>query len=225
MASIASSDTNFLSPPEDPRAVVADGYDQLGIRYLQWTAGNDPRFRLQYLARLMERLERGSTVLELGCGSGVPVAEMLADGHFVTGVDFSERQVLLARRHVPRADFIVTDMTEIDFPPGSFDAVAAFYSLIHLPREEQPGMIAKIARWLRPGGLYVANMGTADNPGFLEDWIDGVPMFWSSFDAETNLGMIRQAGLSLLRSEVLGGFEDGRPVSFLWVLAEREPLA
>ncbi|MCX5096466.1 class I SAM-dependent methyltransferase [Streptomyces sp. NBC_00365] len=56
------------------------------------------------------------TVLDLGCGSGVPVARALATaGHRVTGVDISEVQIRRAREFVPQAEFIRADATDLDF--------------------------------------------------------------------------------------------------------------
>jgi SAM-dependent methyltransferase len=52
-------------------------------------------------------------------------------------------------------------MITLSFPVASFDAVAAFYSLIHVPRDEQAGLLRAIAVWLQPGGLLIAGMGRA----------------------------------------------------------------
>jgi len=69
---------------------------------------------------------------------------------------FSARQLVLAREHAPGATLIHASMTEIDFPPESFDVVVALYSIIHVPREEQPALVRRIREWLRPGDLSLA---------------------------------------------------------------------
>jgi ubiquinone/menaquinone biosynthesis C-methylase UbiE len=51
----------------------------------------------------------------------------------MTGVDISAAQLALARQHVPNATLIQADMMALAFPPASFDAIVALYSLIHLP--------------------------------------------------------------------------------------------
>jgi SAM-dependent methyltransferase len=112
-------------------------------------------------------------------------------------------------------------MTEVDFRAGSFDAVAAFYSIIHVPREMHAKLFERIARWLRPGGLFVASLGARDNPGGVDEWIDDVPMYWSGYDAETNIRLLESAGLRLLKHEVLMNFEDNEEVMFLWVIGQR----
>jgi hypothetical protein len=97
----------------------------------------------------------------------------------------------------------------------------AFFSTIHVPREEQPGLLAKIARWLRPGGLFVATMGARSTEnGYEEDWL-GAPMYWSHFDAETNQRLVEEAGLITESATLETADEDGAPVTFLWVVAHK----
>ena len=87
---------------EEPKRVVADGYDAIAETYRDWAeAFAWPR--LEWLALLEAQLADGSDVLELGCGAGVPVTERLAERHRVTAVDLSPRQVELARSNAPSA--------------------------------------------------------------------------------------------------------------------------
>jgi SAM-dependent methyltransferase len=205
----------------DPKRIVAAGYDLIARRYLEWSDRDPSPQRMHYLRRLLELLPAGAEVLELGCGAGVPITQALARTCRVTGVDISTLQIALAREHVPEALFIQADMTALDFPPASFDAVVGFYTLTHVPREEHATLLGRIASWLRPGGLLFATMGAGDEPGGVEpDWL-GAPMFWSHFDAETNRELVRQAGLTLLDAQVVAEDEDGQPVQFLWVIARK----
>ena len=204
-----------------PKQIVADGYDRIAERFAEWGKETRVQERARYTAVLLEGLPAGARVLELGCGSGLPTTRELAQRFNVTGVDLSARQIELARQNVPGATFLHADMTRLEFPPGSFDGVAAFYSLIHVPREEQPALLYKMASWLRPGGLLVATMGTRSvEAGFEEDWL-GAPMYWSSFDCNTNKHLIEQAGLRLLRAQEETAEEFGQPVTFLWIVAQK----
>jgi SAM-dependent methyltransferase/protein tyrosine phosphatase (PTP) superfamily phosphohydrolase (DUF442 family) len=205
----------------DAKRVVAEGYDRIADRYNAWASTVREAERARYTAVLLEGLPPGAQVLELGCGSGLPTTQHLAERFAVTGVDISEAQITCARHNVPSAVFVHGDMTELDFAPGTFDAVAAFYSLIHLPRDEQPALLRRIAGWLRPGGLLVATMGAQPiAEGVEEDWL-GAPMYWSSFDADTNRSLIEQAGLELLSAREETAEEFGEPVTFLWVIAQK----
>ncbi len=209
---------------DDPKQIVARGYDRIAERYAAWTGETWEGDRARFGGLLVERLPPGATVLDLGCGTGVPVARELARRFAVTGVDLSPRSIALARRNVPAATFIHADMSALDFPAASFDAVVAFYSIIHLPREEHPALLRKIAVWLRPGGLFVAALGAAaTDAGYDEDWL-GAPMFWSHHDGATNRRLIETAGLRLLLAEETTKDEDGAPATFLWVVAEK-PIA
>lgn len=92
-------------------------------------------------------------MLELGCGAGVPATGLLAERFSVLGVDISSAQLALARQRVPNCRFLKADMTALELPAESFDAITAFYCFNHIPLDEQQAMVAKAASWLRPGGL------------------------------------------------------------------------
>ncbi len=162
-------------------------------------------------------------LLDLGCGTGLKGTALLAARLQVTGVDISTRSVEVARRRVPKAEFIAGDMTDVEFPAASFDLVTAFYSVIHVPRLRQPPLFQKIARWLRPGGVLVATMGAGRGGEGYEDDFLGVRMYWSNWDAGRNLRMVRNAGLEVLLAERRVTIEEGRPVEFLWVTARATP--
>ena len=204
----------------DPRkAVVAAGYDAIAERYLEW--GGGAQVRNHYLRQFYELVPVGGHVLDLGCGAGVPVAKKLAGRVSVIGVDISATQVVLARKKVPEASFINADMMTVAFPSESFDGVSAFFSITHLPRDEHAVMLQRIATWLRPGGVFLANMGDIGSDDVIEnEWL-GTPMFFSQFDATTNSQLIRDAGLQPIHEEVVEHIEDECNVRFLWVIARK----
>lgn len=211
----------MTAPIDDPKTIVACGYDAIAERYLAWaaTVGVDERER--YTQLLLDSLPRGAVVLELGCGAGVPTTQRLASRFAVTGVDLSARQVALARQNIPCANFILADMTAAAFAARAFDAVCAFYAITHVPRDEHAGLLAKIATWLRPGGLFVASFSNGGNDGEIEDdWL-GAPMYFSGHNAETNRRMVRDAGLVIEQSRAETHTEFGNPTTFLWIVARK----
>ena len=206
---------------EDERArTVAVGYDRISGRYLEWVARieGDPRDRM--LVEFAQRLPAGARVLDLGCGPGVPSTRALAQRFEVVGVDISAAQIELARTNVPEATFIHGDLTLIDLPEASLDGVTAFYSIAHVPREHHPRVFARIARWLVPGGLFLATLGATDDPDWIGEWLGG-PMFFSSHDADTNRALLRAAGFTLERDEAITMHEPEGPVTFMWVIARK----
>lgn len=199
---------------ETAKDVVRRGYDALSARYDE-AYGGETKYS-DWLDEILTRLPGQSAVLDLGCGSGVPVALALAEaGHRVTGVDLSEVQVSRARTRVPAATFIQADATGLHLPAASFDAVLSFYALIHIPLDEQQSLVRRIAEWLRPGGLFVATVGSTAWTGAEENWLGGnVPMWWSHADASTTRTWLERAGLVVEREEFISEGSGGH--TLLW---------
>lgn len=205
----------------DPKRIVADAYDQIADHYLEWRARQPRQEELaRWLDLLHSRVQPGARVLDIGCGAGIPLTRALAEIYDVTGVDISARQIELARLNVPTAHFIHGDVTALDFAPASFDAAVASYSLIHLPRAEHPIFFRSLARWLRPGGILLANFGTGNHEvSYDENWL-GAPQFWSSFDADGERSALRSAGFELTVDRVETVMEDDHPHLLLVVVAQ-----
>src|SRR5688572_11157600 len=206
----------------NPKKLVESGYNHIAEPYL---ASKDPKDEvlLSELEGLAEILPEEARVLELGCGAGVPATQWLVSRRFrVTAVDVSARQLELARLCVRNVTLVKADMLELRLPPESFDAVVSFYAIIHVPREEQRTLVGRIYSWLTPGGAFLANWATSEWEGTEENWEGwGAPMWWSHFDADANLGMLRDVGFKIERAEVR---ETGGE-RWLWALALKPDAA
>jgi SAM-dependent methyltransferase len=179
----------------DPKEIVRAGYDLVSEAYRPDDA-SDERYD-EWLEELALSLPVGGGVLDLGCGSGVPAVRwLLGHGFEVRGVDLSPVQVARARRLFPRADIRCEDMTELQLPEASLDAVVALYSIIHVPVAEQPTLFGSIHRWLRPGGMLLAIVGATEGTGSEDDWL-GAPMYWSHADRDTYLTWLSEIGFEL----------------------------
>ena len=201
------------------KRTVEAGYDALADRFGEWMAQvvGDPWER--FVDELADRLPAGARVLDLGCGNGTKISR-LSDGFDVTGVDISERQLQLARAAVPEATFHEADFTELAFPAETFDAITALYSIVHVPREEQPALFARILHWLKPRGLFLASLSHVGGEDRVDEWL-GVDMFFSGFDANTNRRLVREAGFELIDDQLVWMQEPEMEVAFLWVLARK----
>lgn len=183
----------------DFKETVKAGYNQIADRYLQERTRNSEDIHL--LNDLMDRLPVGAKVLDAGCGAGVPVAQILSERFNVTGVDFSEAQVELARKLVPQAEFICQDMTKLDFPARSFDGICSYYAIIHIPREEHRSLFDNFHRMLKPGGLALLCLGTEDLVDDIDENYLGTRMYWSHYNTETYLNMLKDAGFTRIWSK------------------------
>ena len=205
----------------DPRTrIVRDGYDAMADDFADWRNRiiDDPRD--WWTEQLTMRIPAGVRVLELGCGAGVPDAKRLAERFRVTGVDISHEQIARARANVSEADFIQADFTDLEFEPSSFEAVAAFYVLNHVPRDLLAPLCARIHSWLVPGGYLLAAFGTSDTEAWVGEWL-GTTMFFSSFAPGTNSRLLTAAGFELVLDELGTMQEPEGKVEFQWVLARR----
>ncbi|MCP9485814.1 MAG: class I SAM-dependent methyltransferase [Gaiellaceae bacterium MAG52_C11] len=205
----------------DPRAqLVADGYDSMIDTWESWKAQITDDPRKQWCAELAARLSPGARVLELGCGGGTEETRVLASGFRLTGVDLSPAQLERARRRVPDGEFRPGDFTAIDFEPGSFEGVAAFYSFNHVPRALLGDLFERIHAWLVPGGWFLATLGGSDLEDWTGEWL-GVRMFFSGWPPETNRRLLAKAGFELERDELVAITEPEGKATFQWVLARR----
>jgi SAM-dependent methyltransferase len=183
---------------DDPKEVVRSGYDAASYAYRSDDAPDGQIGR--WLSRLTNDLARGSNVLDLGCGCGIPACRWLVRrGYRVTGIDISPVQIERARALVPEAMFTCADMTGVELPVRTFDAVVCLYALIHVPLQEQARLLQEIHGWLRPKGRLMVIVGANAWTGTEEDWreVSGARMFWAHESTSTYLAWLRDAGFSV----------------------------
>jgi trans-aconitate methyltransferase len=110
-------------------------------------------------------LKPGAHVLDAGCGAGNKSAYLATRSFAVTGIDFSEGLIAIAKREVPSVTFLIKDMREIQDLP-LYDGILAQASLLHIPRAEIVSTLSVLVSHLETGGyLYAAVKGArADKP-------------------------------------------------------------
>jgi SAM-dependent methyltransferase len=182
------------------RELVRRGYDAVSLAYRSddgeaaSSSAEDISGYAGWVSELVGLLPATATVVDLGCGAGVPATRELAGhGLRVLGVDFSAVQLARARRLVPAASLVRADMTALWLRPASVDAVVSFYALIHVPLTDQQALFPRIRDWLRPGGYFLAITGAQRLTG-TERYL-GTEMFWDQADTGTYLRWLRAARL------------------------------
>lgn len=208
----------------NPKATVREGYERVAEAYLADRPRSSPD--IAALDQLTSRLAPGALVLDAGCGAGMPIAAQLAQSYRVVGIDFSEQQLRLAARHAPGAMLACQDLTRLGLAGGTFDAICSYYAIIHIPRAEHAGMLADFYRLLRPGGLAFLCLGAEELDDDYDDDYFGGRMYWSHFDAPTNLEMLRRAGFDIIWSQIISDSLGGEAATggHLFVLAHK-PVA
>ncbi len=151
---------------------------------------------------LLERFARQTAgkgrVADLGCGPG-QIARYLHDhGADAFGIDLSPAMVDLARREHPGVEFQQGDMRALDLPDESLAGIAAFYSIIHIPRAEAISVLKELRRVLRPGGLLLLTFHCGDEVHHLDEWWDQpVSVDFVFFQPDEMIGYLGQAGFVL----------------------------
>ena len=116
-------------------------------------------FEARWLRRFAGAMPEGGRVLDLGCGSGRPIAGwLIGEGFRLTGADFSEPMLQLARARWPEGDWRLSDMRTLDLP-DRFDGIIGWDSFFHLTPDEQRTCLPRLARHLKPGGVLMVTVG------------------------------------------------------------------
>ncbi len=170
---------------------MASAYDLIAEQY---ALGRGRFDNATWLRQINESLSPTSRVLDLGCGSGVPVSKYLADrGHRVIGIDISPRQIELARLQVPDATFEVADMEQLSVDQYRVDGIVAFYSIYHVPRILHAELYRTLRSFIPHGGLLFALIGTKSWEGSKRDFY-GTEMRWSAYEPDVELQLMINAG-------------------------------
>ncbi len=155
----------------------------------------------RYLTRFMHFLPKQAHVIDLGCGAGVPVDDVLIKrGHLVTGIDFSAQQLALARRNCPRADYQQLDLAELTDHQFSADGMVCLYTIFHLPRIHHAQWLKTIGTYLPKDAPLLISMG--DQP--FEGWHEfhGQEIWSSHYGPTENRAMLAAAGFSIELDEI-----------------------
>jgi len=161
------------------------------------------RMELPYLEQAASLAPPPGAVLDLGCGSGEPLARYFIErGYDVTGVDAVEEMLAMCRARFPRMTLLRSDMRRIDLGK-SYDVVIAWDSYFHLPPDDQRGMFATFRRHTAPEGLLMFTSGLTEGEEIGGD-LFGDELYHASLDTEEYAGLLDDHGYDV----ILHGAED-----------------
>src|SRR5262245_50758657 len=152
---------------------------------------------LPELTALVSSLPPGAAVLDIGCGTGIPLTTALVDaGCDVVAIDSSEKMLAHFRRNLPDVSVKCAAIQTCDLDPRRFDAALAWGVIFHLTPEEQLAAFAKVASVLKPGGRFLFTSG--DMNGSIGGEMNGVTFPYFSFDVEGYRQLLAEHGLTLV---------------------------
>lgn len=181
-----------------------------------------------YLDTFLNGLLKPSHILDLGCGSGRPMAaHILAQGHRITGVDQAIKLLDVAREHFPHSTWIESSMEKFLQDESSSTRVAGIVcwdTLFHIERSTHEGLLQKIAEMLDDGGRLMLTCGGSEHPAFT-DTMHGANFFYDSHTPEKTLEMLNRLGFNILLSEFMNVPTTGRDKGrYAIVACKRPPL-
>ena len=194
--------------------IVRKGYNNIAGKY------NKQRHlypNKSLLLRFMKYIPKKARILDLGCGAAVPISRFLTQrGCEVTGIDFSEEMLKIARKNVSNSRFLKMDITKLIFRPNSFDGAVSFYAIIHVPRAKHSRIYRGLHKILRNNAYILVNAGGHKKwEETTKDYM-GVPMFWSFYSPNKTLSIIKNEGFAIVWNKIL---RLGGETQF-WVLAK-----
>ncbi|MBR0556833.1 class I SAM-dependent methyltransferase [Ciceribacter sp. L1K23] len=149
-------------------------------------------FEKQWLDRFAEGLSTNAAVLDIGCGSGEPIAaDLVARGLRVTGIDSSPTLIDLCRSRMPGSEWLVTDMRTMDLG-RRFQGLIAWHSFFHLTQDDQRSMFARFATHAAARAMLMFTSGPADGIAIGE--FEGEPLYHASLAAEEYRALLKDNG-------------------------------
>lgn len=150
--------------------------------------------------RFVAALPGKAGILDLGCGSGAPVAKYMAEcGFYIIGIDLSPTLISLCRENLPDHEFLVQDMRQLQLH-RSFHGILAWDSFFHLTPDHQRRMFEVFARHAAPSSVLMFNTG----PDYGEriGAYRGEPLYHASLNADEYTALLKNIGFEVIAHSV-----------------------
>ena len=149
-----------------------------------------------WLDQFTSIVPKGGSILDLGCGSGQPLAEYLIElGYKVTGVDSSLTLIEMCKRRFPDQEWVVEDMRRVKFIKV-FDGVLAWDSFFHLTHDDQKAMFQTFSSCAKSGGPLMFTAGPEHGEAINPLW--DAPLYHASFSKDEYCDLLKQSAFHVI---------------------------
>ena len=182
----------------DTTKLIRSGYNAMSSEYL---AHRGELKSDKYVRKFLQLLPKNSLVLDLGCGAGVPIDDLiLKAGHRVSGVDISEEMIKRARLNCPGGEYQVGDVSKLASGEWEVEGIVSMYTMFHIPRNQHEGVLAVIASYLPKGGPLLISMGDVEFEG--EHEMYGETVWASQWGVKKNRELLERVGMEMMIDEM-----------------------
>jgi SAM-dependent methyltransferase len=181
--------------------VTSDSEQIVGLYQRHAAAWDEQRspgslFEKPWLDKFLALVPAGGSVLDLGCGGGLPISGYLVrQGRAVTGIDSSPPLIELCHQRFPQQEWIVADMRTLNLE-RRFDAIVAWDSFFHLCPEDQRSVFSIFARHAKPGAALMFTSGPRLGEAIGE--FENEPLYHGSLDPEEYENLLEQFGFEVV---------------------------
>lgn len=194
-----------------------EAYDAIALRWDEHRVTLSPA-EARILALLTSALKPGDVILDLGCGTGRPVAMHFASAGFrVCGIDQSPAMLALAQARLPEHRWVCAAIEEVSLD-SAVSAAVAWDSLFHIPRERHASILARVRSALPVGGRIALTAGGSEHPAFTDSMFDQT-FFYDSYPPAGMLMLLENAGFRIEHHEFLNHPDGGRDKGRIAVVA------
>ena len=148
---------------------------------------------------LASSIPRGSLVLDIGCGNGIPITRaLLSEGHRVIGLDSSSAMLAKFKRNCSETFAVRGNVESCPFADDVFDAAVAWGVMFHLNPENAILAIANISRTLKHGAPFLFTSGDKDGFHAKEGRMNGVTFQYFSYSPQSYRRILGDHSFTLL---------------------------
>jgi SAM-dependent methyltransferase len=181
------------------------GYDAVSQEYAERFKDemNDKPFDRDCLDRLAREVGDLGPICDLGCGPGQIARYLHRQGVKTLGVDLSTKMVEEAQRLNPEIHFHPGDMLALPDEDNSWGGIAAFYCILHIPREQVLDALREMKRVLIPGGVLLVTFHIGQEIKHLDEWWEKpVNLDFAFYLPEEMETWLHEAGFELMETLV-----------------------
>lgn len=191
---------------------IVDLYQRKALDWVRRREHGGGLMEQSWLDRFRALMPPNGSILDIGCGSAVPIARYLIEtGHSVTGVDTSATFIGLCRDRYPAQEWLLADMRTLALA-RAFEGILAWDSFFHLTPDDQRKMFPVFRQHAAVGAVLMFTSGPAHGEAIGD--FEGEPLYHGSLDPAEYRSLLDQHGFQVI-SHVVEDVSCGRHTIWL----------